>query len=672
MNANDSVRRIRELVEDLNRYRDEYYNKAAPSVSDNTYDYYFDELKKLEDETGIRMANSPTQSVGYPVVSALQKVRHEIPLLSLDKTKSVDDLLSFQGKHMVNLTPKLDGLTLELIYENGVLTRASTRGDGYIGEEVTHNSRNISGVPKTIPYKGHLVVSGETFVRKSDFEKLCSECLDSDGRRYSTCRNFAAGAIRLYDSAECAKRKLNFLPFAVLSGLDDEYPELSGSKMAKLNKLRKFGFGKNRSIQFETNMRELMELHIEVLQRKSAEDDLPIDGIVICYDDIEFSKCCGRTGHHFKDGLAFKFEDEKSETVLRKIEWLPARNGEITPVAIFDTAVLDGCEVSRATLHNLSFVENLELMPGNRIKVSKRNMIIPHVEENLDRGNYDENSLIPKICPCCGAPTKVELGVGKNPTKTLHCTNPDCSMRHLKRFCHFVSKKALNIDGLSEATLERFILHGWLRELTDIFSLDRFEEQITALDGFGEKSWRRLQAAISNAKTTTFERFIISMDIPMVGNNASGALKRAFDGSLDKFFDAATGDFDFTGLPDFGAILNENIHNWFKEQNNMKLWKDMRAIMKIEKNIAENNEVKTSVFSGLTVVVTGKVKPYTRDEINMKIMSLGAKAGGSVTKKTDYLICGENAGSKLSKARELGVKVLTPEEFFNMAESPRN
>lgn len=656
------ILRMRELVSQLNKYRDEYYNGDSQSVSDAVYDRLFDELKALEDEIGIRMTMSPTQTVGYPIVSGLKEVRHEIPLLSLDKTKLIDELVSFQGNKTVNLSPKLDGLTIELVYENGRLIRASTRGDGDVGEEITHNASVISGIPGEIPYKGKLVVSGEAFIHKNDFERLKTNLVDSAGKPYKTCRNLAAGSIRAYDSAVCKERCVCFIPFSVLKGLDDEYPEISDSKRAKTLKIAEFGFNKLKTVQFTENKRELIETCIDMLRKKADEEDLPIDGMVICYDDIAYSKSCGRTGHHFKDGLAYKFEDEKVETILREIEWTPSRTGEITPVAIFDTIEMDGCDVSRASLHNLSFIEELELMPGNRILVSKRNMIIPHVEDNLDRGNFDLAALIPSVCSCCGFPTRIHT---TSVTKTLFCDNPDCSTRHLRRFVHFVSKKALDIEGLSEATLERFISKGWLRDFTDIFCLDKYRDEIVALDGFGEKSCQRLWSSIDESRTTSFERFLISMDIPMIGSNASRTLCRVFHGSLDEFEEAVSTGYDFTCLADFGQTLHDNIHNWFKDRTNIKLWKDMKNIMTIKN---QNNAVAPNgIFAGLTIVVTGKVEPYTRDEINAKIIALGAKAGNSVTKKTNYLVCGENAGSKLAKARELGVTVITPADFFDMA-----
>lgn len=664
------LKRQRELTVRLNEYRYEYYNKNVPSVSDSVYDRLFDELVNLEKQTGVVMTNSPTQTVGYPVVSGLPQARHDIPLLSLDKTKLVQDLLAFQSGRTVNLSLKLDGLTTEIIYENGILKRLSTRGDGDIGDDITHNASAIEGIPLQIPYKERLVVVGESFIRNSDFEWLRETLVDSTGKPYKNSRNLAAGSVRAYSSAVCAQRCVHFLPFAVIEGLPEIEAE-TDSKRMKLAKITEYGFGRLRSIQFSTADSDMMELHIKVLRDKAKEDDLPIDGLVITYDSISYSGTCGRTGHHFKDGLAFKFEDDLFKTRLDHIEWTPTRSGEISPVAVFDTVEIDGCEVSRATLHNLSFIEGLELMPGNRILVSKRNMIIPQVEENLDRGGFCMEDLVPSLCPCCGYQTMVHTTKKRvngelKLTKTLFCHNPNCASQNLRKFVHFVSKKAMDIEGLSEATLEQFIDRGWLLDFTDIYRLDQHREEIIRMDGFGEKSWQRLWNAIQKSRNTSFERYLIAMDIPMIGSTASSALGSCFDWSLRAFEVAVDTGYDFTQIPDFGETLQNNIFEWFSIEENRILWEELKDMVSIEKKETNISEVQDNPFVGKTLVVTGKVEPYTRDGINAKIASLGAKAGSSVSKNTDYLICGENAGSKLTKAQSLGVTVLSPAEFFSM------
>lgn len=398
-----------------------------------------------------------------------------------------------------------------------------------------------------------------------------------------------------------------------------------------------------------------------------------IDGIVVTYNDAAYARSCGRTGHHYKDGLAFKFEDDTYETVLRSIEWTPSRTGEIAPVAIFDTVEIDGCAVSRASLHNLSFIENLELAPGCRIKVSKRNQIIPHVEENLDRNCYSRDKVVPARCPCCGQPTRIHMtkntvnGVEKV-TAALFCDNEHCETRKLRKFVHFASPKAMNIMGLSESILEKFIGKGWLHSYMDIFALDKHRAEIVQMEGFGEKSWQNLWDAIQHSRITTFEQYLTAMDIPMVGSTASKAICQRFRGNLAEFETAVCQSFDFTQLPDFGETLHRNIHQWFRSEENWTIWTELRRLVCIKtyQPPAASTDM-SNPFVGKTLVVTGKVEPYTRDGINEKIESLGAHAGSSVSSKTDYLICGENAGSKLAKAQELGIKILSPDEFFRMA-----
>lgn len=650
-----------ELNTMLNQYRHEYYNLNAPTVSDEVYDRLFDKLRELEQATGVQMANSPTQTVGWPAVSKLEKTIHIVPLPSLDKTKSSAELVSFMGSQLIMLMLMLDGLTVKLTYEGGVLVEAATRGDGNEGEIITHNVRGITGIPTQIPYKSRLVVTGEAFIRPSDFEALKAALLDSTGKPYKNGRNLAAGSVRLLDAADCRARRVTFMPFNVLEGFPGKE-----RKSDKLYYLPSLGFD---LCKFMVANRPLKQEEIdEGIQRlkKFAEDnDIPIDGIVMTYNDIAYSKTCGRTGHHYKDGLAFKFEDDLFETRLQQIEWTPSRTGEIAPVAVFDPVEIDGCTVSRASLHNLSFIEGLELMPGNRVLVSKRNMIIPHVEENLDRGSFCMEQAIPNQCPCCGQPTRIHEN---NDTKTLFCDNPACETRRLRKFSHFAGQKAMDIEGLSEATLERLIGRGWIHSPMDIYQLNEHQADIVQMEGFGEKSWQRLWEAIQRSRETTFERYLIAMDIPMIGNTASRTLAQQFHSSLEEFEEAVYSQYDFKQLPDFGETLHQNIYQWFQEEQNWDIWLVLRELVHIAPPaVPETAAMTDNPFAGKTVVVTGKVEPYTRGEINAKIETLGAHAGSSVSSKTHYLVCGENAGSKLERARSLGVTVLTPAQFFEMA-----
>lgn len=665
---NEKSFRIRELTETLNKYRAAYYYTDAPLVSDAVYDRLFDELSALETETGLQMANSPTQTTGYPVVSSLPKARHEIPLLSLDKTKSTGDLATFAGGRAIMLMLKLDGLTTELEYDAGSLMRVSTRGDGHEGEDITHNATGIIGVPLQIPYHGRLVVTGESYISTNDFDDLNSVLVDSQGEPFKNARNMAAGAVRNHDSSECARRMVRFTAFSALAGLDD-IEGYSDSKHRRLNKLADIGFNICPQVLIEDPREDIIIREIESLKHISEMASAPIDGIVATYDDVAYSKSCGRTGHHYKDGLALKFEDDALETVFRGIEWTPSRGGELAPVALFDTVQIDGCDVSRASLHNMSFIRELELRPGCRILVSKRNMIIPYVEDNLDRGAFDDG-LIPSTCPSCGARVYHSGRVNQKGRHifVIRCDNPTCAKRKLRRFVHFVSKKAMDIEGLSEATLDRFIEQGWLGTYMDLYRLWHHEATIcTAMPGFGLKSWKRLWSSIEKSMNTTFERYVISMDIPMVGRSASKELCRAFSGSLLSFETAVDNGFDFTTLPDFGETLHNNIHEWFRNEENRNTWEELQKMLNIQNGTTMQEAGQDNPFAGKTVVVTGKLEMFTRNSINVKIEELGAKAGSAVSKNTDYLICGEKAGSKLAKARELGITVLSEEQFMEMA-----
>lgn len=667
----DKVKRVHELVAQLNQYRHEYYNLAAPSVSDAMYDRLFDELGTLERETGCVMANSPTQTVGYQVVSALAKVRHPIPLLSLDKTKSVEEAAAFIGDHPAMVMYKYDGLTVELDYEEGRLVQASTRGKGDEGEDITHNAPAISGIPMQIPYRGRLVVTGEAYIKTDDFEELKASLLDSSGKPYRNSRNLAAGSIRSFDAASCAQRRLRFSPFGVLEGLDDFVAD-ANSKNAKLNALESFGFARCGryllpNVTPPVIPSELSQW-IEELRENARRQEIPIDGIVIMLDEIDYSRSLGRTGHHYRDGLAFKFGDKLYETALQKIEWNPTRTGIISPVAVFDPVEIDGTTVTRATLHNISYIRKLQLKPGCRILVCKRNQIIPHVEENLDRGTRAEIDDIPPLCPCCGRATDIRLSEKPNDdgvyAETLVCGNPDCLAKHIARLVHFVAKPAMNIEGLSESILEKFVDRGWIHSYADLYHLDRHQEEIVQMDGFGSKSYDRLWTAIQASRNVTFEHFLVAIDIPLIGKTASKAIARYFGGEIERFEKAVQERFDFTQLPDIGDTLCGNLYNWFQQPEHQKLWNQLKkevVFMSVKIEQAAANP-----FTGKTVVATGALENFTRSGIQAKIESLGGKAASSVSKKTDYVIAGEKAGSKLTKAQELGIPVLTEEQFLQM------
>lgn len=667
-NVEDAAK-VTVLVTKLNRYRHEYYNLAAPSVPDAVYDHLFDELQELEKQTGIILSNSPTQTVGAVPVSSLEKVKHNIPLLSLDKTKQMEELLEMAGRSASLLMLKLDGLTVKLCYEDGRLVEASTRGDGETGEMVTHNIPAFYNVPLSIPHKDRLVVTGEGIIHLDDFERIKGEISGADGKGACNARNLAAGSIRLLDPAACRKRHIHFYAFNVIEGMEG-FGKTADSRGKLLEVMRSLGFEVCPFLPLTEKVSlEELEKGIRDLRDTAEDRGLPIDGMVLRYDSLSYSRGCGRTGHHYKDGIAYKFEDEVQETVFRSVEWTPGRSGEIAPVAVFDTVEIDGCRVSRASLHNISFIRELELYQGCRILVSKRNMVIPHIEDNLDRGHYDKG-MIPGKCPCCGKPVRIyaRKGSGGRIIETLHCDNQDCRNQLLRKLVHFAGKKAMDISGISEAVIDRFIEKGFLHTFQDFYRLDRYREEIIRMEGFGERSYEKMQESIEKSRNTNFVRYVVAMDIPLIGRTAGRVLDRFFKGNLQVFAKAALDCFDFTSLLEFGEKMSRSIWEWFHDWDNLKLWKTLQKEFHFEereedtmKDMKENNP-----FAGCTVVATGKLEHFTRDGINSRITSLGATAGSSVTRKTDYLICGEKPGSKLAKARELGIPVLTEQQFLAM------
>ncbi len=663
----EDAAKVTALVTELNRYRHEYYNLAVPSVSDAVYDHFFDELQELENRTGIILSNSPTQTVGAVPVSSLEKVKHSIPLLSLDKTKQMEELLEMAGRSASLLMLKLDGLTVKLCYENGRLVEASTRGDGETGELVTHNIPAFYNVPVSIPYNDRLVVTGEGIIHRDDFERIKGEA--AGGKETGNARNLAAGSIRLLDPAACRKRHIHFYAFNVIEGMEG-FGKIADSRGKLLEAMRSLGFEVCPFILL-TEKVSMDELEKGIRYLRDIADDrmLPIDGMVLRYDSLSYSRGCGRTGHHYKDGIAYKFEDGVQETAFRSVEWTPGRSGEIAPVAVFDAVEIDGCCVSRASLHNISFIRDLELHPGCRILVSKRNMIIPHIEENLDRGHYAD-SMIPEKCPCCRNSVRIYARKGSNGriVETLHCDNPDCRNQLLRRLVHFAGKKAMDISGISEAVIDRFIEKGFLHTCQDFYHLNRYREEIIRMEGFGERSYEKLRESVEKSRNTTFVRYVVAMDIPLVGRTAGRALDSFFKGNLQEFAKAAVDCFDFTSLPNFGEKMSRSIWEWFHNGENLKRWKTLQKEFHFEEREEEvmKDRTKNNPFAGCTVVATGKLEKFTRDGINSRITSLGATAGSSVTRKTDYLICGEKPGSKLTKARELGITVLTEQEFLDM------
>lgn len=666
----EKVKRIHELVKQLNEYRDAYYNRAESLVVDSEYDRLFDELKALETDTGVVLMNSPTSTVGYDVKSKLEKVSHDIPLLSLDKTKDVDELVKFMGNHKCLLMYKYDGLTVELIYNDGNLIQASTRGDGYTGEDITHNAKTFKNIPLTIPYNGFLRVVGEAIIHKHDFQKI-NDNLPAGEKPYANARNLAAGSVRQLDSAVCDTRNIHFMLWDVLEGLDD-LPTLddlfpaSDSRMTKFFACERLGFELPYACRFEQESSAfIIQDAIEHMRDQAIEKGIPIDGMVMKYDSISYSKQKGGTSHHNNDGIAFKFEDETAETVLREIEWSMGRTGQLTPVAIFDPIELDGTIVTRASVHNLSYIKDYDLNIGDKLKVYKANMIIPQILENIsatERGTK-HGVQYPDACPVCGGSIRVEQ---VNDTESVYCDNPKCNGKKLGKFSHYVSKPAMNIDGLSEATLEKFINNGWLTDFTDLYHLNRYDKEIMRMEGFGKRSYDKLMTAIEASKSTTLTRLLISLGIPYIGKTASKAISNYCAGDPYKFIELINDDFNWMQLEDFGEVMSASLKDWFSDDDNFKLYHCIVGHLNIQIEKAITMPVADNPFNGKVVVATGSLQNFTRDGIGKKLEELGAKVGSSVSKKTDYVIAGEKAGSKLTKAKELGIPVLTETEFMAM------
>lgn len=654
--------RINELVAYLNKCSDEYYNKNNPSISDAEFDALFDELTLLEKETGYVLPNSPTQRAGYEVLSALAKTTHDIPLLSLAKTKSEGDVLEMAKRADGYLALKLDGLTVKITYSGGRIIEAATRGDGAEGEVITHNARVFANIPKVIPYEETLVVSGEAFIDIETFNRI-NESIENDEEKYSTPRNLAAGSVRQLDSAVCAARGVRFIPFNVLKGFEN-----ISLKTERLRKLNEFGF---ELIDNETltasDTEKTTHDKIFSLKAKAQAKGYPIDGIVFSFNDVVFCAAQGKTGHHFKDGIAFKFGDPQFKTTLRDIIWNISRTGQLTPVAEFEAVEIDNTIVERASLHNITFVENLRLNAGDEILVSKRNMIIPHVEKNLSFN--EENSAYiadyPKICPVCKEKTTVKKSENSDGIiKVLYCENPACAGKEIKKYTHFVSKNAMNIEGLSESTLEKFVALGFIKKLADIFALSDYREQIIGLEGFGEKSYNKLCDSIEKARKTNLSNLLVALNISLVGKNAARVIEELFSGSIEQFKKAISEKYDFSAISGFGDSINNEIYSWFENTENMAEFNELSGILEIKE--AQKAEIADNKFLGKTVVITGTFKDFSRDELSDKMRFMGAKVTGSVSKNTNYLLCGENAGSKLAKAKNLGVEIIEEAELLSL------
>ena len=644
--------RMLELIKQLKAADIAYYMYDDPIMSDRDYDLLMDELRTLERDTGLTLSGSPTQKVSGEILEELTPVEHTRPMLSAEKTKSVLDLVKFATNQPVLLSWKMDGLTLVLRYEKGTFKQAITRGrEGVVGEDVTHTVRTFLNVPLTIPTKESFEVRGEGVISWENFE-LLNQRLDEP---YSHPRNFAAGSVRKLNANEAGKRMLEFWAFELVS--DHLEPH---SKHKQQQFLAGNGFTVVPYIYLDAaNNAKLIEEAVQSMDPKHSR--YPVDGLVMEYDDIRYGKSLGATGHHENRLLAFKWTDELHETTFRGLELATTRTGMVSITGLFDPVEIDGTMVSRAYLHNLDILDRFRFGLGDTIHVYKANRIIPQIADNVTKSNTYE---LPKRCPCCSETLEVRTTTGG--TKQLFCENPKCSAKLVQRFVHFCEKTGMNVEGLSDTTLEKFIGHGWIRNFGDLYDLEKHREEIIHADGFGEKSFDRLSSSIEKSRYCTLAKFIAGLGIPMVGRHAGRALDRFFQGSWEKFETAILNGFDFAQLPDFGQTMNSNIYKWYEDSNEEMLWRPLLNKVIFKK---ENNEMKSNLdnpFYGKNVVATGKLEGYTRDGIQTRLLELGATPGSSVTKKTDFLIVGEKAGSKLTKALQLGVRTLTETEFEAM------
>ena len=634
----EKIGRIKELTELLNKASDAYYNTGNTIMEDREYDSLLEELRSLEQETGFVMMASPTHNVGYEVKSELQKVAHNHPMLSLAKTKDWNEFIIYFGNKDVIGMLKMDGLTCSIRYIDGELISAETRGNGEIGEDIFHNIKTVKTVPQKIPYKDELIVDGEIVCTYDDFEPFSTE--------YKNPRNFASGSIRLLDSNECVKRPLTFVAWNVIKGFDNE-----NSFLRKLVLIDELGFTVVPwTSSFDWDAKEF-------LVNKAKKLGYPIDGLVGRFDDIKYGEGLGATSHHSNAAYAFKFGDETYETILRDVEWNTTRTGIIAPVAVFDEVDLDGALTTRATLHNLSIIEQLELGIGDTITVYRSNMVIPKIDDNLTRSNTLK---IPTVCPCCGHPTEVKY---TDNSKVLMCTNPDCPAKKLARFTHFVSRKCMNIDGLSEKTLSLLISNNLVKNFLDIYHLKEHVGKLCTLDGMGKKSVENLLNSIEKSRDVKLENFIAALGIDGVGLSAAKTISDYFDGNFIEFNNAFWNRFDFTKLNDIGSATAKSIDVYMANHSEdvYNLASEMHFLQHESKKI-ENNP-----FIGKNICVTGKLNNFTRDSINEKIASLGAKAVSSVSKTTDFLIMNEASGStKYKKAMDLNIPIISEEDFINM------
>ena len=646
--------KLQQLTTELQQAAKAYYTENREIMSNKEYDQKYDELVALEQELGTSLPDSPTHTVGYKVVSHLEKVTHEVPALSLDKTKDRESLISWLNGKMGVLSWKMDGLTIVLTYQNGTLVKAVTRGNGEIGEVITANAKAFVNVPLNISYQGELILRGEAIIRYSDFEKINEQIEDVDAK-YKNPRNLCSGSVRQLNSEITAQRQVHFYAFSLVKadGID-----FKNSRKEQFEWLKTQGF---EVVEYHEVTKETLPETVKMYSEAIAENDTPSDGLVLLYDDIAYGQSLGRTAKFPRDSIAFKWADEIQETKLLYIEWSASRTGLINPVAVFEPVELEGTTVSRASVHNISIMEALELGAGDRITVYKANMIIPQIADNLTRSGVRD---IPEACPVCGGQTEVRQ---INDVKSLYCTNPDCQAKKIKSFTLFTSRDALNIAGLSEATLEKFIGVGMIHEYADIFHLDRHQEEIVEMDGFGQKSYDNLIAAAEKASHTTLPRMVYGLGVAGIGLANAKMICRHFKNDFEAMRHATVEE--LVEIDGIGEVLAQAWTAFFSDGKNNAIVDHLLAELTFEAEDEESSEGADEAFAGMNFVITGSLEHFkNRKELQELIERRGGKVTGSVTSKTNYLINNDvaSSSSKNKKARELGVPILSEEEFLKL------
>lgn len=650
MNLDDKKRRIEELIETLNEASAAYYDEASEIMSNYEYDALYDELESLEKETGYTPLNSPTKNVGYTVQSELPKERHRSRMLSLDKTKSREELAAWLGDHEGLLSWKLDGLTVVLTYEGGELVKAVTRGNGDIGEVITPNARVFVNVPKHIPYKGHAVIRGEAVITYEEFDRI-NEAIDDADAKYKNPRNLCSGSVRQLNSKITAERNVRFYAFTLSEADGVDYGGLRSNQMKWMADQ---GFDVVEYVKVDN--KSIFEA-IDNYAERVHSFEIPSDGLVLTLEDLEYAATLGTTAKFPRDSLAFKWADQQAETILREIEWSPSRTGLLNPIAIFDPVELEGTTVKRASVHNLNIMETLKLGIGDTITVYKANMIIPQIGDNLTKSGNIE---LPSHCPVCDGVTEIKLMTG---TKVLTCTNPNCLAKQVKRFSLFVSRDALNIEGLSEQTLLKFIGLGYIKSFADIFRLENHRDEIVELDGFGKKSYDKLSSSIEKSRHTVPARILVALGIPGVGVTTAAQIARAYENKWAKI-SSLTYD-ELISVSGIGEVMARDYEAFFADEHNKSVVLDLVG----ELDIDESYEQVGTALSGETFVITGSLEHYkSRTELKKEIETQGGKVAGSVSKNTSYLVTNnpESGSSKNKAAAELGVKIITEDEIRMM------